>query len=84
MAVTDFDTIHEATTMLTVAERRILDTYQQYLITPGQMLCFAGPNFERDKETLELMSDKELLMRESFDGGYSLTRSGFVAMNDCE
>lgn len=75
--------------MLTGAERQILDTYQQYLITPGQMLCFTGPNFERDKKTLELMSDKELLTRESFDGGYSLTKSGYVAMkdvamNDCE
>jgi len=70
--------------MLTVAERQILHTYQQYLITPGQMLCFTGPNYERDKETLELMSDKQLLTRESFVGGYSLTMSGFAAMKDCE
>lgn len=80
----ELDKVNEARTLLTVAERRVLHTYQQYLITPGQMLCFAGPNLERDKETLELMSDKQLLTRESFDGGYSLTRSGFVAMNDCE
>lgn len=78
--MTELDSIYEASTVITVAERRILDTYQQYLITPGQMLCFAGPNFERDKKTLEQMSDKELLTRESFDGGYSLTKSGFVAM----
>ncbi|QDS97025.1 hypothetical protein [Adhaeretor mobilis] len=70
--------------MLTVAERRVLDTYQEYLITPGQMLCFSGPNLERDKETLELMSEKELLTKESFRGGYSLTRSGFAAMKDGE
>ena len=48
------------------------------------MLCFSGPNFERDEETLELMSEKRLLTKESFGGGYSLTRPGFVAMNDCE
>lgn len=70
--------------MLTVAERRVLDTYQQYLITPGQMLCFSGPNFERDEKTLEIMSGKKLLTKESFGGAYSLTRSGFVAMNGCE
>ena len=80
----DFDTISKARTMLTVAERRVLTIYQQYLITPGQMLCFSGPNFERDEDTLELMSEKNLLTKESFGGGYSLTRSGFVAMNDCE
>lgn len=68
--------------MLTTAERRVLDTYQEYLITPGQMLCFTGPNYERDRATLELMSDKQLLTRESFDGGYSLTKAGFAAMND--
>jgi hypothetical protein len=70
--------------MLTVAERRVLDTYQQYLITPGQMLCFSGPNFERDEETLELMSDKNLLDREVFKGGYSLTKDGFTAMRNCD
>lgn len=70
--------------MITAAERKVLDTYQQYLITPGQMLCFTGPNYERDKETLELMSDKQLLTKESFDGGYSLTKTGFEAMKDSQ
>lgn len=70
--------------MLSIAERRVLDTYQEYLITPGKMLCFSGPNLERDKVTLELMSEKKLLAKESFGGGYSLTRSGFIAMNGGE
>ena len=51
---------------------------------PGQMLCFSGPNFERDKATLTDMTDRELLVKEGFKGGYSLTRTGFAAMNDCE
>jgi hypothetical protein len=51
---------------------------------PGRMLCFSGPNFEQDKATLTDMTDRELLVKEGFKGGYSLTRTGFAAMNDCE
>ena len=38
----------------------------------------------QDKATLELLTDKELLVKEKFKGGYSLTQAGFAAMNDCE
>lgn len=51
---------------------------------PGQMLCFSGPNLKQDKATLTDMTNKELLVKEGFKGGYSLTRTGFAAMNDCE
>ena len=51
---------------------------------PGQMLCFSGPNFKQDKATLTDMTDRELLVKEGFKGGYSLTRTGFAAMKDCE
>ena len=51
-------------------------------MTSGKMLCFYGPNLERDKATLKLMTDKELLVKEKFKGGYSLTQAGFAAMND--
>ncbi len=54
-------------------------------MTPGQMLCFYGPDLKKqDKATLELLTDKELLVKEKFKGGYSLTQAGFAAMNDCE
>ncbi len=53
-------------------------------MTPGQMLCFDGPNLKQDKATLELLTDRELLVKEKFKGGYSLTQAGFAAMNDCE
>lgn len=53
-------------------------------MTPGQMLCFYGPNLQQNKATLELLTEKELLVKERFKGGYSLTRAGFAAMNDCE
>ena len=53
-------------------------------MNPSQMLCFSGPNLKQNKATLELLTDKELLVREDFNGGYSLTQTGFAAMNDCE
>lgn len=70
--------------MLSTAERQVLNIYRQYLITPGQMLCFSGPNLERNQRTLELMSVKDLLSKESFDGGYSLTKDGFAAMKEVD
>lgn len=48
------------------------------------MLCFSGPNLKQNKATLDLLTNKELLVKERFKGGYSLTRTGFAAMNDCE
>ena len=71
-------------TLLSTSEQRVLRTFRRFLVTPGQMLCFSGPNLEQDKATLELMTGKELLVKEKFKGGYSLTRAGFAAMNDCE
>ena len=48
------------------------------------MLCFSGPSLKQDKAVLDQLTDKELLVREEFNGGYSLTRAGYAAMNDCE
>ena len=53
-------------------------------MTPGQMLCFYGPNLKLNQATLDLLTDKELLVREKFNGGYSLTQAGYTAMNGCE
>jgi len=71
-------------TLLSTSEQRVLRTFRQYLITPGQMLCFSGPSLEQDKGALGLLSEKELLIKEKFKGGYSLTQAGFAAMNACE
>jgi len=70
--------------MLSPSEQRVLDTFRQFLIGPGQMLCFSGPNLKQNKATLTLLTEKELLVKEKFKGGYSLTPSGFAAMNDCK
>ena len=48
------------------------------------MLCFSGPDYAKNRATLERMSEKNLLLREKFRGGYSLTRAGFDAMKECE
>jgi hypothetical protein len=70
--------------LLSAPEKHVLRTFRDYLIAPGEMLCFSGHNLERDKVTLELLSDKDLLDREEFEGGYSLTKAGFTALCDCD
>ena len=70
--------------LLSTSEQHVLRTFRRFLITPGQILCFGGPNLKQDKATLELLTDKELLVKEKFKGGYSLTQAGFAAMNDYE
>ncbi len=61
-------------------EQRVLQTFRQYLMTPGKMLCFSGQDLDRKKAALERMCDRDLLSREDFAGAYSLTPSGFSAM----
>jgi len=70
--------------LLSTSEQRVLNTFRRFLMNPGQMLCFSGPNLKQNKATLELLTDKELLIREDFQGGYSLTQVGFAIMNECD
>lgn len=70
--------------LLSTSEQRVLRTFRNFLMTPGQMLCFYGPNLKQNMATLEQLIEKDLLVKERFKGGYSLTRAGFAAMNDCE
>lgn len=70
--------------MLSKPEQRVFRSFQQYLMTPGQMLCFSGPDLSRDLPALSLLTEKKLLIKEKFEGGYSLTKAGFAAMKDCE
>ena len=70
--------------MLSKAEQRVFDIFREYLMTPGKMLCFSGPSLERDRPALQLLTEKKLLVKEKFKGGYSLTSSGFVAMRESE
>ncbi len=71
-------------TLLSTSEQRVLRTFRRFLMNPGLMLCFSGPNLQLNQKTLELLADKELLVEEKFKGGYSLTQTGFAAMKDCD
>jgi hypothetical protein len=48
------------------------------------MLCFYGPDLEKHKAALRSLTEKKLLVKERFKGGYSLTRAGFAAMKSCK
>lgn len=69
---------------LSKPEQRVFRSFQEYLMTPGQMLCFSGPDLNRDLPALRLLTEKKLLIKEKFEGGYSLTRAGFAAMKEWE
>ncbi len=69
---------------MNTAEQRVMRTFRQFLVTPGQMLCFHGPNLNLNQAALNQLTEKELLVKEQFKGGYSLTQAGFTAMNSCK
>lgn len=70
--------------LLSAAERRVLRDFREFLVTPGQMLCFYGPNLAKYKTALQHLTEKQLLVKEQFKGGYSLTQAGFAAMKECQ
>jgi len=68
---------------LLTSEQTALNVFRNYLIAPGQMLCFTGPTFEKYGDSLRQLTAQGLVTKERFDGGYSLTRAGFAAMKHC-
>lgn len=70
--------------MLSRSEKSVLRTFREYLVTPGQMLCFNGPNLEKYRPALRQLTQRDLLVKEQFHGAYSLTRAGFKAMKTCD
>ena len=70
--------------MLTSAEQSVLRTFRQFLVTPGQMLCFHGPNLNRHKNALKQLTEKEFIIKEHAKGGYSITEAGYAALSDVE
>lgn len=69
--------------LLSTSEQRVLRTFRTYLMTPNKMLCFSSPTLEQHKSALDTLTGKDLLVRESFKGGYSLTQAGFTIMQNC-
>jgi hypothetical protein len=68
---------------LSPSEKTVLSTFEKYLVTPGKMLCFFGPDLERHRAALLRLTERELLVKEQFKGAYSLTHAGFKAMKSC-
>ena len=66
--------------MFSKADLAVLDTFRGYLVTPGEMLCFHGDWFDEHRESLCRLTAKKLLVKEQFKGGYSLTKTGFAAL----
>ena len=48
------------------------------------MLCFSGPELKQYKSSFDSLVDKELLIKEKFKGGYSLTAAGYAALSECD
>ena len=65
---------------LSKVEVRVLTTFRQYMIRPGQMLCFDGQSFKKNRRALKILSDRGLLIEETFKGAYTLTEDGFRAV----
>ena len=70
--------------MLSTAEQRVMRTFRRFLMNPGQMLCFSGPDLKQNATTLTRLTDRAFLVKEKFKGGYSLTQTGYAAMNSYE
>ncbi len=70
--------------LLSPSEKTVLRTFRQFLVTPGEMLCFFGPNLEKHKVALQQLTKKDLLVKEHFEGAYFMTHAGFEAMKTCD
>jgi hypothetical protein len=66
--------------MLSVPEMAVLKVFRDFLVAPGEMLCFTGPVLDKHRLTLRQLTAKDLLVEEQFSGGYSLTAEGFREM----
>ena len=69
---------------LSAAERKVLGMFRKCLMTPEKVLAFDSSNLETYKTPLAHLASKGLLVAEASPGAYSLTDTGFVAMNNDE
>lgn len=70
---------HSATG-LSAREHAALRVFRDFHIASGEMFCFTGPVLEKHKKSLDDLVAKELLVKEHFSSGYSLTPLGYQAM----
>jgi hypothetical protein len=64
-------------------DQSALSVFRTYMVEPGQMLCFNGDTLVEHRESLQQLTERGLLTKDEFKGGYSLTRAGFAAMQEC-
>ena len=64
------------------AEHRLLDIFRQYLMTPGRMLCLNSQQLQSYRVAIVKLIENDLLTKESYKGGYSLTEAGYEMMKD--
>ena len=74
----------DAPRQLSTGEVSVLTLFRKYLMTPGRMLCLNHAEVGSMKRSLDKLIAAGMLVPESFKGSYSLTRSGFQAMNELE
>lgn len=67
---------------LSRGERCVLNAFRKHLMTPGKLFCFEGSDLDTFDMPLAQLTRKGLLVAEEPEGGYSLTETGFTAMND--
>ncbi|MAT73189.1 MAG: hypothetical protein CMJ58_27195 [Planctomycetaceae bacterium] len=66
--------------MLTDSESAVMDVFREFLVGPGEMVCFPTPLAEKHAASLKRLTQRDYLTKEEFAAGYSLTAAGYRAM----
>jgi len=66
--------------MLTIPEKTVMRRFREFQMQPGEMLCFNGLDLVAKTTALDSLVVKQLLVREKFVGGFSLTQAGYTKM----
>jgi hypothetical protein len=65
---------------LSVPELAALQVFRDFHVAPGEMFCFTGPMLEKHQKSLIQLVGRNLLVKEQFTSGYSMTAVGYRAM----
>ncbi|GAA4422425.1 hypothetical protein GCM10023155_06050 [Bremerella cremea] len=58
----------------------MLRTFRKFYMEPGEMLCFNGIDLDTKTPALNSLVAKRFLIRERFNGAFSLTTTGYAQM----
>jgi hypothetical protein len=65
---------------LSASELAALGVFRDFRVLAGEMFCFTGPALLKHEESLNQLVDKDMLVKEHFSSGYSMTAVGYRAM----